>query len=192
MKIGSTVKSVLDEAKKGADQRKHPFHILNLAYKSEYAESCSVVLQEVLQDERLLRFHTHFSAPKVAAFQSDPKVSLMGYSRELKLQVRFKGRVHLHHMDELTKRVWSQMRDSSKHCYQLPAPGTALTDVGVSLSPDVMQDNLLKDPVIGYTSFMVCMLECEQIDVLELYHKGHQRRLYEWQEGQWGVSDIQA
>ena len=176
----------------GALKRKHPFHIVNLSYKGSYAETCSVVLQGVVSEESRLRFHTHTGAAKVAAFQQDPRVSIMVYAPEMKLQVRFRGVVKMYHQDAETERVWHEMRDSSKQCYQLPAPGT-VRDAGASvLTSKVLQSNLQKDSMAGYGAFMVCWLCCEEIDVLELHHEGHQRLLHQLQQGIWITNKIQA
>ena len=176
----------------GALKRKHPFHIVNLSYKGHYAETCSVVLQGVASEKSRLRFHTHTGASKVAAFHQDPRISIMVYAPELKLQVRFRGVIDMHHNDAVTESVWHEMKESSKKCYQLPAPGTALvTDMRV-LAPKALQGNLQKASVSGYESFMVCWLRCEEVDALELHHDGHERTLHQLQQGKWMTQKIQA
>jgi pyridoxine/pyridoxamine 5'-phosphate oxidase len=170
---------------KGVLKGKHPFHIVSLSYKGHYAETCSVVLQGVDPEKALLRFHTHTGASKVAAFHQDPRISIMVYAPELKLQVRFRGVVDMHHKDAFTESVWHEMRESSKQCYQLPAPGAVL-------GPKVLQVNLQQASASGYESFMVCWLRCEEIDVLELHHEGHERMLHQLKQGKWMTQKIQA
>lgn len=192
MSIGNNIQKIWTEMEQGALKRKHPFHIVNLSYKGHYAESCSVVLQGVDPEKYLLRFHTHTGASKVAAFHQDPRISIMVYAPELKLQVRFRGIVDMHHKDAVTESVWQEMRDSSKQCYHLPAPGTALDTNMRVLASKALQGNLQKTSVSGYESFMVCWLRCEEIDALELHHDGHERTLHRLQQGNLITQKIQA
>ena len=195
MNIGNNLKSVWAEIEKGAQLRKHPFHIANLAYKHIYAETCSVVLQAVDIDHGRIRFHTHIGANKVKAFKQDPRISMMVYAPTLKLQVRLRGVVAMHHQDEETKAIWNSMRDSSKQCYQLPAPGgEKLLENSHQYTPDLLQQQLIQNPKAGYESFMVCWLVCDELDVLELNYEGHERMRYVRASGEdnWTAKAIQA
>ena len=183
----NVVNQVWEALSLGASKRKHPFHILNLAYVGETAECCSVVLR-AYQDGRI-RFHTHKGAPKVAAMRNNPHVCLMGYDPEIKMQVRIKGLVKLHHQDAESANQWEEMRDSSKHCYQLPAPGGIYQDPP---SPQVLQANLQANPLIGRDNLVVGWVEIKQVDVLFLHFDGHQRFIIQKQQQSWDIQQIQA
>ncbi|MCP8352072.1 pyridoxamine 5'-phosphate oxidase family protein [Candidatus Synchoanobacter obligatus] len=187
MKEDQTINDIWSILLEAANSRSHAYHVLSLAYQSQQVECCSVVLQGI--ESATVRFHAHHGSPKIAAIIKNPRVSLLGYDRLEKEQIRIKGTVVMHHGDEEAKRIWHTMKDSSKLCYQYPAPG--IDRDGEPLSQERLRENLKADPLVGLDAFVVCYVQIDMIDLLRLQYKGHQRFQY-INQGGWLVKEVQA
>ena len=182
----NVIEQVWEALKLGAKNRRHPFHLLSLAYMGEQVECCSIVLREC--DNERIRFHTHIEAPKIQAIKQSSLVCLMGYDSDNKMQVRMKGTVTIYHQDDHTKAIWEKMPSGSKQCYQLAAPGGEYREV----SAKELAKKLTEDPNAGYENMAVCWVEITDIDVLYLHHEGHKRYRAIKSNDNWDTSQIQA
>lgn len=187
MQIEKSIHEVWGLLNEGVMQRKSAFHTLSLAYFADDVECCTVVLQSCNQG--LLRFHTHAHAPKASAIKINPRITLLGYDRAQKIQIRLKAEVSIYCNDDVSQAIWSNMKESSKLCYQLNPPGSLHLTANTSAT---LRENVQRDPQTGFENFAVCHAKVDCVDVLILNHEKHRRWLYQLADMQWVCKELQA
>lgn len=171
---------------RGASNRKDDFHTTVLATigADGAPETRTVVFRKVLRESRILMCHADWRSPKVAEIKQDARVSWLFYHVEEKLQLRIRGRASIHTNDELANVQWQNSALFSRRCYCGDAPGTE-KDLPSSGLPEFLVD---REPTaeeseqFGRRNFVVVSSTIDEIDVYELYVKGHRRSLFAWNE----------
>ncbi|MEM7619646.1 MAG: pyridoxamine 5'-phosphate oxidase family protein [Pseudomonadota bacterium] len=168
------------------DDRNAAFHTPTLATISTHGvpKARTVVLRACDIDNRVLRFHTDVRSQKVSEMNSNPHVTLHFYDPSQKLQLRMEGHAHCHAEDEISEKVWLNMKAMSKQCYfQNCPPGGELekSEHVPTLRPE--QD------AAAYKNLCIVVLRIYNMDALYLSAKGHKRALYSWPDsivtGKW-------
>ncbi|RAP31857.1 hypothetical protein DID75_05750 [Candidatus Marinamargulisbacteria bacterium SCGC AG-410-N11] len=177
LSIHSDSTEILNEVNKlmdiGVDSSRHPFHQCYFAsHNKSDIELRTVVLRRWNLNRRSIIFHTDIRSPKVEQVRSNPSTSLLFYSKEDLLQVRFKAKSHIHTNNRLSAFMFSKTTKNQQQCYKsINAPSTKIS------KENHLSGANLKNPI---NNFSVCVSNFNQMEVLFLNHKKHIRILYEW------------
>ena len=140
----------------------------------------TVVLREVDVNHRSLRFHSDARSRKVTELAANPRLSLLGYDAQHKVQLRFSGSAKLHHQDPIAAAAWARSQSMSRACYQQSqAPGTPLAfPAMVEASGE------------GYENFVAIVMTIDALEWLYLAVQGHRRARFTWAQdggviGEW-------
>lgn len=181
----------------GAKDRKSPLHTPTVAtVRNDGAPSQRVmVLREAVRDSRTLRFHTDYRASKVSDLGSEGPISVLGYHREAKVQLRLSGLGRIEHDSPASEAAWNKTDLYGKRCYLAdPAPGS-MVDAPISGLDPAMEGRKPEDfeVVPARDNFAILLFEIRQIEWLYLAHTGHRRALFSWDDaddrwnGEWLV-----
>lgn len=91
--FGEIRADVTDRLTHAVTDRSVPMHTLVVATAD--ADARVMVLRGVERGGWLLRFHTDARAPKVAAILRDPRIAVLGYDKQAKIQLRMRGRARI-------------------------------------------------------------------------------------------------
>jgi hypothetical protein len=173
---------------RGAADRRHPFHTLQVATIGEDGAPSvrTVVLRAAAPGERTLRFHTDSRSRKARELAADPRVALHAYHPAAKIQLRLSGTATLHRDDAMADSAWAATRPFSRACYRLAAaPGTAVDD------PDAALAEAGSGPEAGREVFVAVTVSVARLEFLFLAAAGHRRALFAWRgealEARWLV-----
>jgi pyridoxine/pyridoxamine 5'-phosphate oxidase len=172
------LQAVLDELRKGAVQKKHPFHKLVLStIKGDQAESRWVVFRKLTTENHFLIF-TDARSEKVEELRQNPNVTLLFYHPRQGLQVRINGEAQLHHNDELTDTYWPGVKGSpgAKSYQTVQAPGEPISTIheGNSTKPELNDKH-----------FMLIEVVPHHIEALQLDRVEHIRVRFERASNAW-------
>ena len=135
-----------------------------------------MVLREFYQEHWALRFHTDIRAPKVAAIKTDPRVAVLFYDKEAKLQIRARGVAEILHDAAITDAAWEASDNYARRCYLGDGPGTQ-ADAPTSGLPAQIEGVCPSDEQIvpARENFAVLRVMLTEMDWLYLAHTGHVR-----------------
>jgi pyridoxamine 5'-phosphate oxidase len=123
------------ELHRGALDAKHPFRYVTLAtIGNDSPDQRTVVLRKV--DEALnFYFFTDSRTAKVTQIQENSNAECLVYHPGKRTQIRVKGRLHIHHQDELSQEMWKRVQGDAQKAYNSTlSPGTEIAD------PDLAYD----------------------------------------------------
>ena len=110
--------------------------------------------------------------------KENPNVSLLFYSKSLRLQLRFSAHCHIQHNSPLAEACYNKSSENSRLCYQYQIkPGERLTTAS---KEDSAEENGTLFLPNGYENFAVGVCNFTQLDLLFLNHKSHIRIHYLW------------
>ena len=180
---------VLSTLEKGVTERGHDLHLLVLATLDENnnPQTRNVVLRKVDLSQSLLRFHTDKRSNKILDIKNNNSISLLGYDKSNKLQVRVIAKAEIEESQETLLDIWSHMYPMSKECYRVnDAPGKV-----VSSKDDVFFEEEGVDKMNGFENFTIVNCYIDSIETLFLHSSGHLRAKYHNKNnqfiGQWLV-----
>lgn len=154
--------------------REHGWRLMTLAtIDGDRADARSVVLRDVLPDERMLLFYCDDRSPKVQQLRAHPLGTLVLWSSTLSWQLRLHVdlKVEDHGLDISSR--WARVRLGATHDEYLSAepPGTPLDG---------------PDSVAGARAhFAIVSAWVQQMDWLELHDGGHRRAVFDAQGARW-------
>lgn len=180
----------------GIHSRTHPYHLVSVANMGDsgFPELRTVVLRYHNMEERFVAFHTDIRSPKIKAMRLNPKVSLLMYDPEAKIQLRLKGLATIHHKDPFSDSQWENTRPMSKYCYLTKQGSGSIVEnrheCGVDSKQVVINEDLLDR--VAYEHFAVVKCAYFQLDYTRLASNGHERAILDWNEkgllkGEWVV-----
>ena len=175
---------ITDRLAKGASCRNSAMHTPVVGTAD--ADVRVMVLRHFDPDEWTLRFHTDLRAPKCAVVAADPRIGVLLYDREAKIQMRVRGRAWIEHEGETADHAWQQSTNFARRCYLGDGPGTA-SDSPTSGLPEEVEGVEPGDAelVPARENFAVLIVEIEEVDWFFLSHDGHRRALVTREGGQW-------
>lgn len=92
---------------RGAVQNRHPYHTPVLATTNgKVPNARTVVLRETQIDNRQLLIYTDRRTAKIEDLRQCPFASLVFWDKGKSVQIRAKGKVHIHHQNELARTKW--------------------------------------------------------------------------------------
>ena len=187
--LASSLNFVLSTLEEGAVKRKHDLHLLVLGTvdKDNNPQTRNVVLRKVDISKSLIRFHTDKRSSKILDIQNNNLVSLLGYDKANKLQIRILAKAEIEDSRETLLDIWSDMYPMSRECYRVSdAPGKV-----VSSKDDVFFEDEGSDKMNGFENFTIVNCYIDSIETLFLHSSGHLRAKYHNKNnqfiGQWLV-----
>ena len=187
--LASSLNFVLSTLEEGAVKRKHDLHLLVLGTvdKDNNPQTRNVVLRKVDISKSLIRFHTDKRSSKILDIQNNNLVSLLGYDKANKLQIRILAKAEIEDSRETLLDIWSDMYPMSRECYRVSdAPGKV-----VSSKDDVFFEDEGFDKMNGFENFTIVNCYIDSIETLFLHSSGHLRAKYHNKNnqfiGQWLV-----
>lgn len=133
-----------------------------------------------------LRFNTDARSPKVAAIEADPRVGVLFYDAEAKVQIRCRGRGTILTEGALVDAAWSEADSYARRCYLGEAPGTRVSQPSSGLPEWVEGKRPSEDELApARANFALLLVEVEEIDWYHLAHTGHRRALLRRDGGEW-------
>lgn len=172
------LQAVMDELRKGAVQKKHPFNKMVFSTVSgDQAASRWVVFRKLTAENHFLIF-TDGRSEKVEELRQNPNATLLFYHHRQGVQVRVQGRASLHHRDDLTSTYWPGVKGSpGARSYQtVQAPGEPIFSIneGNHTNPELEDEH-----------FMVISIQAHHIEALQLDREQHIRVNFEKEENTW-------
>jgi pyridoxamine 5'-phosphate oxidase len=173
----------------------HEFHafsfasINNASKQNEELDNCSsaadvrtVILRDFDEYSRKISFHTDIRSSKCSQIASVAKSVALFYSRDLKLQLKFKTFAYLHYKNSLAASRWKQTSLQARRTYlKTYAPGTILTaDAAILPNPYLSKSPTLDESEIGFENFAVIELNFYSVDILKLNHQGNECFRIQW------------
>ncbi len=142
----------------------------------------TVVVRSADQAGRTVGFHTDLRSDKIERFRADPRVGLLFYDRELRIQLRASGTATVHDDDALADAAWGRSSLSSRRCYLAPmAPSSTIDAFSPNLPPDLLHrvpEAAVSEEGRANFSLVVCHLDV--MEWLHLRHDGHVRARFAW------------
>ncbi|MEM8524912.1 MAG: pyridoxamine 5'-phosphate oxidase family protein [Bacteroidota bacterium] len=176
---------------RGAVQVRHAYHTPVLATTDGKLPSArTVVLRETKVAERQLLFYTDIRTPKIEDLRQYPFASLVFWDKGKSVQIRAKGKVTIHHQDDLAKSKWELIAPKNRKDYAtLTAPGTAKAKSAIPLPNYWIEGELtIEKTNEHYLNFAVLAIEIVELDFLHLNRSGHQRAQFIWEAPDWKKS----
>lgn len=164
---------------KGIHTAKHPFHQFVIGSLNEgKIEQRTVVLRRWVLKRRTIIFHTDIRAPKVEQLRKNRACSILFYSKQDKLQLRFTCSAHIHYKSRLSDFLFSQTTESQRRCYGFSkAPSIIIPKRTKEEWEQTSEEINKEDP---YENFAACVCNFSELDLLYLNHEGHVRIRYKW------------
>lgn len=181
----------------GSRDRKSPLHTPTVAsVRGDGTPSLRImVLRDAIRDTRTLRFHTDYRASKVADIGQSGPVSILGYHRDAKIQLRLSGVGRIENSGSTCDAAWDEATLYGKRCYLAdPAPGSIVEAPISGLDPS-MEGRIPEGYEVAPArdNFSILLVEINKVEWLYLAHTGHRRALFNWDDtddrwnGQWLV-----
>jgi pyridoxamine 5'-phosphate oxidase len=162
------------ELERAGRERDHDWRVMTLAtVDGSRADARSVIVREVVESSRTLRFYTDDRSAKLRQLQACPQAMLVGWSRTLSWQLRLQVTLVVEDDGLEVSSRWARVKLSPSAQDYLAAlpPGT---------------------PVDRYTPergsrehFAVVRAEVQAIDWLELHPEGHRRARFAAEGATW-------
>ncbi|MGP1345282.1 MAG: pyridoxamine 5'-phosphate oxidase family protein [Phycisphaerales bacterium] len=186
---------VWDRLETGATDRRDVWHLMALATvagggdgggpggvdgdgrDAVHPEVRMVVLRRCDRDARTLLAHTDVRSSKCEQIGARPRVGVLLYDAERRVQVRIGAGARVHASGAVADRQWDGSQLMSRRCYLAPvAPGTPSDRAIVNLPDDLVHGNPdAARSEDGRVNFAVVEIGVEWIDWLHLAHDGHRR-----------------
>ena len=172
---------VFSNLEKGVTERGHHFHLLVLGTidKDNKPQNRNVVLRKVDMAKSLIRFHTDIRSNKIIDIKNNNFISLLGYDKAHKLQIRLMAKAIIEESKEELSDVWSKMYPMSRECYRVTeAPGKV-----VASREEVLFEDEGDDKLNGFENFVIINCHIISIETLFLHSSGHIRAKYIYENG---------
>ena len=156
--------------------RDDDLHILNLVTidKKNIPNTRNVVIRDFSEENLTIRFHTDKRSSKISDIKNNNKISLLGYERKDKLQIRFDTEATILDSDEFLLDIWKSMYPMSRECYRvIESPGSKIKSL-----EDIKFEEEDDQGLNGFENFVAVSCDIQSIEVLYLHHAGHLRASY--------------
>ena len=156
--------------------RDDDLHILNLVTidKKNIPNTRNIVIRDFSEKKLTIRFHTDKRSSKISDIQNNKKISLLGYERKDRLQIRFDAEATIIDSDEFLLDIWKSMYPMSRECYRvIESPGSKIKSL-----EDIKFEEDDDQGLNGFENFVAVSCDIQSIEVLYLHHAGHLRASY--------------
>jgi len=168
----------------GANSRHSPMHTPVVATAD--ADARVMVLRAFDERDWTLRFHTDARSPKTATIATDPRIGVLAYDAEAKVQLRLRGTGRIECDGALADAAWNESSEFARRCYLGAAPGETAEGPSSGLpkwAEGIQPTEEQVAPVRG--NFAVLLVAVEEIDWYWLSNDGHRRALVRQDGGRW-------
>ena len=175
---------IIRRLSEGASDRRSAMHAPVVATAD--ADARVMVLRAFEEESWTLRFHTDARAPKIAVIADDPRIGVLAYDREAKLQLRLRGTARIETRGPQVDAAWEESTNFARRCYLGAAPGDPSRQPTSGLPPafeGVEPDEAELLP--ARANFALLLVQIEEADWFSLAHTGHRRALFRGNEGRW-------
>ena len=93
--------------------------VLGTIDKDNKPQNRNVVLRKVDMANSLIRFHTDIRSNKIIDIKNNSSISLLGYDKANKLQIRLTANAIIEESKEVLSDVWTKMYPMSRECYRV-------------------------------------------------------------------------
>jgi pyridoxamine 5'-phosphate oxidase len=169
------------ELHRGALDSKHPFRYVTLATRGEDAPEQRMVVLRKMDEDLNFYFFTDSRTAKVTQIQEDSNAEFLVYHPGKRTQIRVKGRLHIHHQDELSQEMWKRVQGDAQKAYNSTlSPGTEIAD------PDLAYDwpAELDDHFFAVLQFIPETVEALQLNGLTHVRVSFSKSGADW-NGKW-------
>ena len=168
----------------GATDRRSAMHTPVVATAD--ADARVMVLRDFDERSVTLRFHTDARSPKVAVIENDPRVGVLAYDRDAKIQLRLRGNGQIVRNGRLVDEAWEQSANFARRCYLGSGPGEP-SEIPTSGLPSAYEGAEPPDEVLvpARENFALLLIEVGEADWFSLAHSGHRRALFVNGKGRW-------
>ena len=156
--------------------RDDDLHILNLVTidKKNIPNTRNIVIRDFSEKKLTIRFHTDKRSSKISDIQNNNKISLLGYERKDRLQIRFDAEATIIDSDEFLLDIWKTMYPMSRESYRvIESPGSKIKSL-----EDIKFEEEDDQGLNGFENFVAVSCDIQSIEVLYLHHAGHLRASY--------------
>ena len=174
---------------RGAKKRNDDLHLLTLSTVNaeNQPQSRNVVLRKFDVNNSIIRFHTDIRSTKIQEITNNSSVSLVGYDKKNKLQIRISAKAIIEDRKKSLSEIWSNMYPMSRECYRVTEePGKIISSVS-----DISFQDEGEDKLNGFENFVVINCKINSIETLFLFASGHIRAKYNYKDnefhGEWLV-----
>lgn len=172
--------AVWELLQQGARDRRAALHLPVVASAGPDGSDARVmVLRGVDRARHCLRFHTDRRAMKAAQISADPRVCIVGYDADARLQLRLHGVAVVQSGAEASAH-WAATEAFGRRAYRttLP-PGSRLAAPGSGLPAEFERVAAGEPPSeAGRENFAVLEVTLDRIEWLLLAHSGHRRAVH--------------
>ena len=150
------------------------------------ADARIMVLRSFDPEDWTLRFHTDARAPKVGVIERDPRVAVLAYGRDAKLQLRLRGTGKIAREGAEVDSAWAESTNFARRCYLGAGPGvpSAVPTTGLPLEHQNGEPSD-EDLLPARENFAILKVAIEEADWYWLSAKGHRRALVTPSGGKW-------
>ncbi|MBV7259596.1 pyridoxamine 5'-phosphate oxidase family protein [Erythrobacter crassostreae] len=180
----SVLADITERLTRAGKKRKEPMHTPVVVTGD--ADARVMVLREFDAEAFTLRFHTDTRAPKVEVIDADPRMAVLFYDKDAKVQIRVRGRGKVLRDAPVTDAAWEAGDNFARRCYLGDGPGTSSATPTSGLPPEFEGVEPTAEQVaVGRPNFSVLLVELEEIDWFYLAHTGHVRALFTREGEEW-------
>ncbi len=134
----------------------------------------TVVLRRIEVDRREVYFHTDKRSPKFAELARDPRIQVVLYEPEARVQIRLDGAAHLHTDDAVADEQWARSHPNSRECYKAAIGSSEAIDDALATG---------KPFIDGRPNFAAVRVVVAELEWLWLHHEGHRRIAFDVAQG---------
>ena len=166
----------LTKIRTAIEGRDDDLHILNLVTIDEknIPNTRNVVIRNFSEENLTIRFHTDKRSSKISEIKNNNKISLLGYERKDRLQIRFDAEATIIDSDEFLLDIWKSMYPMSRECYRvIESPGSKIKSL-----EDIKFEEDDDQGLNGFENFVAVSCDIQSIEVLYLHHEGNLRASY--------------
>lgn len=165
--------TMLNALKRAGNDHKSAFRFIILNTISDgFPNSRYVVLRRFNITSQELFIYTDSRSTKIEEIKQNPFCSVLTYDRQNKCQIKLRGKMSIHHMDEVAKEHWNSL-EGGKESYNTEAkPGKKVNSMH---DANQMKDEYNDD------YFSVLAMKVSRAEILQLSGDGHIRVLYDFE-----------
>lgn len=181
--LGAVQREAFGMIGRGVADRRNAFHtpVFVTNGVDGFPAARTVVLRGFDPQQRTITFHTDRRSSKVAELWGDPRVAIVFYDANRKIQVRIAGNATIHTDDDVSMAAWERMSAWSRRCYLGAPPGTPSREPTSGLPADLEhREPMQEEAVEGAPNLVVVRVKICRLDWLCLAAQGHRRAALTW------------
>ncbi|WMN10986.1 pyridoxamine 5'-phosphate oxidase family protein [Marivirga salinae] len=168
--VKSTMLGALNQA--GNDKRSAFRYIILNTISEGIPNTRYVVLRKFKTDSQELFIFTDYRSNKIREIKENPFASVLAYDQQNKCQIKLKGKINIHHQDEIADDLWDSVEDGQESYNTKSQPGKKVD----SLNDAHQMKNDYDDKY-----FAVLIMKVSKAEILQLKGDGHIRAFLDFE-----------